>query len=505
MANDRNKPKETAAAADQSANKEESEGRRVAESIEPPKLGPSSPEVGAKLCTVLYDRASLSRHLAKQAIQKIQKLEGNETEEALASISNAIDKTILPVMAETIDTLSTFFDNVALKDPINRLERINILNDEIKERIAKLKRLRPYIEAELKKPEYQDKGITVDNIFSTESVGLDGKNKGSSDNLKSEIIKAALVAMNAEEEQQPIKKNAVQLDLQAFGQTAQSLTVTKRGAGKLEFPLDKINANIWNRLNEADKSGQLTLTFAAEKRGSKKEANIIYSINFDELEKAGLSTVKRLTAFDKRVYIASNALYNTGTDYATVSQIYATMGNSGRPSAKDIAKIYESLEKMRRLPITLDSTSEHSVYKNMPKFVYNGMLLPWESVDAIVNGQRADGVIHFFREPPLMSFAKERRQITTVPRELLQSPISKTDANLQIDDYLIDRIARIKKSGGKSSNKLLYNTIYENCEIKTRMQRSRAKDKITKYLDYYKECGFIKDFKEAADGVIIRY
>lgn len=493
MANDRNKTKETAAAADQSANKEESEGRRVVDH--------SSPEPD----TLIFDRVSHSKQLSRQVIQKLRGLDGNVTEEALASICKAIDETILPEMTETFNTLSAFFGNETFVELTHSLQRITSLNDEIKERIAKLKRLRPYIEAELKKPEYQDKGITVDNIFSAEPIDLDGKDKNSINNLKSEIIKAALVALNAAEEQQPIKKNAVQLDLQAFGQTAQSLTVTKRGAEKLEFPLDKINANIWNRLNEADKNGQLTLTFAAEKRGSKKEANIIYSINFDELEKAGLSTVKRLTAFDKRVYIAANAMYNTGTDRATVSQIYATMGNSGRPGAKDIEKVYESLEKMRRLPITLDSTSEHSVYKNMPKFVYNGMLLPWESVDAIVNGQRADGVIHFFREPPLMSFAKERRQITTVPRELLQSPISKTDANLQIDDYLIDRIARIKKSGGKSSNKLLYSTIYENCEIKTRMQRSRAKDKITKYLDYYKECGFIKDFKEAADGVIIRY
>ena len=496
MANDRNKPKEAAAAADQSANKEESEGRRVVDH--------SSPEPD----TLIFDRVSHSKQLSRKVIQKLRGLDGNVTEEALASICKAIDETILPEMTETFNTLSAFFGNETFGELTHSLQRITSLNDEIKERIAKLKRLRPYIEAELKKPEYQDKGITVDNIFSAEPIDLDGKdkNKSSSDKLKSEIIKAALVAMNADaEEERPIKKNGVKLDLQAFGQPAQSLTVTKRGAEKLEFPLDKINANIWNRLNEAYKSGQLTQTFAAEKRGSKKEANIIYSINFDELERAGLSTVKRLTAFDKRVYIASNAMYNTGTDYATVSQIYATMGNSGRPGAKDIEKVYESLEKMRRLPITIDSTSEHSVYKNMPKFVYNGMLLPWESVDAIVNGQRADGVIHFFREPPLMSFAKERRQITTVPRELLQSPISKTDANLQIDDYLIDRIARIKKSGGKSSNKLLYNTIYENCEIKTRMQRSRAKDKITKYLDYYKECGFIKDFKEAADGVIIRY
>lgn len=268
----------------------------------------------------------------------------------------------------------------------------------------------------------------------------------------------------------------------------------------IDYPLDKINSTIWNLLETAPGTGQLA--FATEMRGSSKEATVLYSINFDELE-SEVSIIKRLEPFDKRCYIAVSALFNNGNEIITAGQIYSAMGNTGRPNGTDIEKINDSLTKMGGARVFLDNTQEISVNKRYDLFKYDAALLPFERGRAYINNQLCETAIHLFREPPLTTFARTRKQITSIPRALLTSPISKTNANLRIDDYLIERIAHIKR--GKVSNKLLYKTIYERCGIIQKKQRQRAPEKIRRYLDHYKNCGFIKDYKEDNDGIIIKY
>ena len=103
----------------------------------------------------------------------------------------------------------------------------------------------------------------------------------------------------------------------------------------------------------------------------------------------------------------------------------------------------------------------------------------------------------------IAKYSKSRKQITTVPRAVLESPLNKTNENLKIDDYLIERIAHIKK--GKMSNKILYETIFANCGITEKKQKQRAREKITRFMAHYAKTGFIKGFKAGPDGVIIQY
>ena len=274
----------------------------------------------------------------------------------------------------------------------------------------------------------------------------------------------------------------------------------------LEYPIDKINANIWEDLAAASKdspNGQLA--FAVEKTGSRKEATIFYSINFDELEKLdGLKLTKALTPFDKRVYIAVNAIYAQSGQYMSAGQVFAAMGNTGKPSKKQLEKVNESLTKMGAARVYLDNGQEIGVNKGYKHFRYDAPLLPFERVNAYINNALVESAIHLFREPPLMTFAKERNQITTITKKLLESPVNKTEGNLRIDDYLIERIARMKSGKGKTSRKMLYSTIYEKCQIKTRLQRHRTPETIRRYLDYYKECDYIAGYTEEQDGITIK-
>ncbi len=306
------------------------------------------------------------------------------------------------------------------------------------------------------------------------------------------LIDTANKRLEAEEQQ-----DQQETDSAAPAPAPQAITVKSR-LDKLDFPLDKVNSKMWNLL-ETDTGAQLR--FAVEKAGSKKQLNVIYSIDFEEAEQAGLRISKKLDAFDKRVYIAAASLYAYRVDTMTIGQIYNAMGYDGAPGAKDREKINNSLSKMQMAHIFIDNKEEASAYKGYDHFRYDGYLLPLERVSRIVNGVAVDGVIHLLKEPPMYTFAKNRQQITTIQRTLLQTPLSKTNANLLLEDYLIERIARAKT--GKGQKKILYKTIYDNAGITSTKQRQRAKGKITQLLDYYQSTGYIKGYKTGADGVIV--
>lgn len=277
---------------------------------------------------------------------------------------------------------------------------------------------------------------------------------------------------------------------------------------KVLFPLDKVSSLVWDSQSinaYADENGLLHLS--AEKKGSKKEATITCGIFFDELEEweqqGVVKITKQLTHYDMRVYIAADALYGQNGECMSLGQIHYAMGNTSKPSKNQLQKINDSLTKMGTARLYLNNNDEIIVNKGYPKFVHDGALLPFERISAYVNNALCDSAIRLLRDPPLMAFAKGRKQVTSIPRKLLESPISKTEGNLQIEHYLIDRIARMK-NGRNSNHKILYQTIYERCNITTRLQRSRTPEKIRRILGHYKDEKYIKGYTEEADSITIR-
>ena len=275
--------------------------------------------------------------------------------------------------------------------------------------------------------------------------------------------------------------------------------IIARNLEKIDFPVDKVNKDIWRAL-EADANGQLAIKYDVAKKGSNAPVDILYTINFADLEK---SITRKLEPYDKRVYTTIASLFNEGNDIMSLQMIYKNMGYKGRMSATDIKKINNSISKMAGARIYIDNVQEINANYKYDHFRYDGALLPMERIQAVVNGQVADAAIHIFREPPMMTFARERKQITTFSARLLDSPLSKTNGNIELEDYLIEEIARIKN--GKRSNKLLFKTIYEHANITTTKQKQRAPGKIRQLLDHYKAHGFIKAYDEKKDGIIIKY
>ena len=352
--------------------------------------------------------------------------------------------------------------------------------------IDELRELRPYISAELEKGNYKilNEYKEKEERYTLSEI-LDLLIDPNSDFAP--ILDAARAAKIAKE------------------QLAQT-TITR--AEIIEYPLDKPNSNIWNLL-EKDTGGQIKFDMLGaggrRKKDKDLQATAIYSINFDNLD-SDLQITKRLTPYDKRVYIAVSALFNAGNEIITLSQIYYAMGYTGNPGAKDLKRINDAITKMKGDEIFFDNEVEAKALTGYLHFKYDGSLLPFERITVFVNGKLSERAIKPFREPPLMSFAKERNQVTTISVKLLQSPLSKTDANLQIEDYLLERISKAKnKKNNKSYCKILYNTIFEKTHITTSKQKQRAPEKIEKILRFYQKEKFLKKYIMQDDGITIYF
>ena len=356
--------------------------------------------------------------------------------------------------------------------------KISYIIEEInktKEFLNILNELRPYVESELKKEKYSGQSIT-------DLLNSDDEN---SNNLLRELL------------------NSIDLSYQS---NYIPKSILKR-AQIIEYPLDKINNKIWKLL---EKNNNQVIKFAMENKTDKKrgkQVDCIYTINFDDLDD-DITITKKLMPFDKRVYIAVSALFNAGNSIITLTQIHYAIGCIGKPGTKNIKRINESISKMMGAKIYVNNSNESKVYK-YKKFIYDGALLPAERISSIVNGQLSNSSIHLFREPPIVSFAKQRNQITTVSIEMLQSPISKTDNNLLIEDYLIERIAKAKNNN--KSHRILFKTFYEHIHLpgnsldQKKHTKQRLPKKVIIYLDYYVKCRYIKSYNIDRNGINIRF
>ena len=268
-------------------------------------------------------------------------------------------------------------------------------------------------------------------------------------------------------------------------------SVGGRKIDKVSIPTDFINASLaWSQRTEGDKALKIP-----DRNKSLKETYTYCAINFEELK--GTTLTRKLDALDEEIYNAAANLYHAGNKYVSLSMIY-NVNHNGNPREDDLIPIAERITKMERTFLKLDNKEESEV-TNYQRFEYSASLLPIERVSCFINGKLVDQAIHFFREPPLFSYARLRGQLTTVPRKLLVSPLHRSERNSRLNLYLI-RIIKAAQNGG-IENRITYKTIFEKLELENPSLKSRTKGTIIKLFDFYKKEDLITGYKPDGTGI----
>ena len=256
------------------------------------------------------------------------------------------------------------------------------------------------------------------------------------------------------------------------------------------FPLDKVNSTLWYGFPVGEVKDLKAESDKDSRKG--KQASILLLLDFAALN--GVNISRELTVYDKWVWNACANQKEQGNDVITAEQIYKAMGNTGKPNAKTKEKIMESVETISRARVTIDTTEEHEIYPKYERIKATFPLLATETCTAYARGQIVESAIKIIDAPKLFAFAENRQQVTRLPLNVLDSPVSKTGDNLLLSDYLLTRISKMRNSK-YITRTILLDTIYQKCGIDSRMKKSRLPEKIERILNHYKELEWIRDFK----------
>lgn len=293
-------------------------------------------------------------------------------------------------------------------------------------------------------------------------------------------------------------------------------SVSSTKTDSMPLPLDKVNSNVWGQSKIATafyaskEKGETTEPFTVLMDKRNAESFIVYDIDFDNLPD-GMGLSKKLTPYDKRVHDACGALWDAIEEtedengmplkVVTAAQVYEAMGNKKKMSDYDKKKIDESLIKLIKTVVTINTENEGK--KGKEQFKLTTQLLPGEVGTYIVNGQVANSAVRMFAEPTLLKFARSRNELSVVPIAALQTDISQTEDNLVLEDYLLRQISHIKDGKMRKSNAILLETVYEKTGMDDKHKKSRGREKIRTLLEHYKDTGLIAGYTMGSERIVI--
>lgn len=244
------------------------------------------------------------------------------------------------------------------------------------------------------------------------------------------------------------------------------------------------------------------LSYAIEAKG-KEELTVKVSINFNKLGDIQLST-KDFNTYDQEVYNAIVSLYVDGKNkYITPAMIYRVMVGNQKArlvgGSEKYNNIINSIEKCTVTRLYIDATKEMTGYKEIEDPIFKGNLIASESITGFHNGEKNEW-IEILKTPILYRYANCKDQIARTDLKLLNTPLDKSDDVIILQSYLLRRIHTMKKSC--LSKNIRCDTIYNQLNIDAKTPKALIKKqfqirkKVKTILGYWKEEGFIKDYKE---------
>ncbi len=243
--------------------------------------------------------------------------------------------------------------------------------------------------------------------------------------------------------------------------------------------------------------------------GVKKEFPVTTAVTLKLDEKNNnikFSSDTMLDPFCRSVHDAIVTLKAAGNNDMTIDMIYRVLkggikkGERDSPSEEMREKIREAIKLLFGTVATIDASQETKYYGRI-EFQFEGHLLPVKFLRAKVTGVEVE-CIRLLDEPPLYTYAKRSNQINSCDIKLLRMPISSTEENIIIRNYLLEQILDMKNEKNHRNNVMLYDTLfrYLGLEDAPKQKKAEVRKKVHAILDNWVKEGFIKGYQDIKEG-----
>lgn len=218
-------------------------------------------------------------------------------------------------------------------------------------------------------------------------------------------------------------------------------------------------------------------------------------------------------------------LYGDESHIVTPDMIYRTMTHKSDIdiSAVQTSEIINSIEKLRRIHVTVDATEEMQKRNVLDEngnpilsCKFDEFLLSARCIDVSAGGHVVKAY-KILSEPILLSYSKMTRQIITINAKYLDikqvdeqgnlttKSLKNSTKRIAIRDYLIRRIEMMKhkrKYGNRIITTILFDTIFEETGTQTDVKQYKSNNKkyVLQVLDFFKASNFIYDYKLKKNG-----
>lgn len=218
----------------------------------------------------------------------------------------------------------------------------------------------------------------------------------------------------------------------------------------------------------------------------------------------GYDNTDPLNEFDYAVLSVCISYLADGIEHITVAMIYRGMtgkeskSGKGKMTLEQRDAILNSIKKLMGTIIEIDETETNPAlnYGKDRAPITCSAILPAYFVEKTVNGQDAS-VIYFDRESPLMTIARDRKQLLQYDVSLLDVPgVQNSWMNIMLKNYGMRRVAESKVHPKQMASTLTFPDIFEKCHIADvdRKTKLRAREVMVKFFEHLQAKGYIKSF-----------
>lgn len=228
------------------------------------------------------------------------------------------------------------------------------------------------------------------------------------------------------------------------------------------------------------------------------------TLSFDHGTEGAVTCSRALTNFDREVIDAVSSLATT-TQIMTAAMIFRVITGKNKSTTvnkEQKLRVEESMNRCARCQVTIDISKEVTEH---PSFQGSQEDQTWFLENAIsfraIKHQSHKGTTIYYKitsMPPFYRFAAKLGKVSVIPFSLLASPVSKTDATIAIQSYLLREIAHMKLDA-EVLPEICWQTIYKIAEQEGKTpsatEKHRIRDNVHRILEFWIEEGFIYEFE----------